>query len=250
MSNELQRTDEWFAQRAGKFTGSRFVDVLAFSDAKLALCQVDESGEIIKKLGNGKEAESKAEKIQEKGGVVKLLQVEEPRPLKARSDLIWQLVVERMTGEPLEGPKGFALQWGTDVEPMAREAYELDTGFCVVESEFIHHPGLSFAGCSPDGLVGEDGGIEMKCPKDPRVHLQRFFDGVPEEYIPQVQGCMWVTGRKWWDFVSFDPRMPASHQLFIKRVERDEEFIAKLESAVISAEKEVQELLQKIMAAA
>lgn len=203
MSEELQRTAEWHAERAGKFTGSRFVDVLARN----------------KKTG---------------------------AKLKAWDDLIWQVVVERMTGQAVEGPTGYALQWGTDVEPFAREAYELQTGNVVVESGFIQHPKYPFAGCSPDGLIGDDGGLEMKCPKNSAIHLARFIDGVPEEYIPQIQGCMWVTGRKWWSFVSYDPRMPESHQLLIINVQRDDDFIARLEEAVLEAEAASVALLAKI----
>ncbi len=198
-----QRTEEWRQQRCGKFTGSRFADVLARN----------------KRTGE---------------------------KLKAWHDLVWQIVVERMTGEPVEGPQGFALEWGKDVEPFARQAYELETGLSVEESEFIQHPKLEFVGCSPDGLVSTDGGLEMKCPKSSIVHIQRFIEGVPAEYIPQIQGCMWVTGRDWWDFVSFDPRMPDTHQLLIQRVHRDQAFIDNLAAAVKEAEEAVQALLGKL----
>lgn len=205
MSEQIeQRSAEWFAQRAGKFTGSRFVDVLARN----------------KRTGE---------------------------PLKAYHDLIWQVVVERMTRQPVEGASGYALQWGQDVEPFAREAYEFETGSIVTESEFINHPAFDFAGCSPDGLIGDDKGLEMKCPKSSAVHLERFIDGVPEEYIPQIQGCMWVTGRKSWDFVSYDPRMPESHRLLIITVQRDDEFISNLEKAVLEAEVKAQELHSQLM---
>lgn len=202
MSDELQRSDEWFAERAGRFTGSRFVDVLAR-----------------KKNGN---------------------------PLKAYSDLIWQVVVERLTGKPVEGPTGYALQWGTDVEPFAKEAYELETGDVVMDSGFVVHPAYDYAGCSPDGLIGSDGGVEIKCPRSSVVHLERFISGVPKEYLPQIQGCMWVTGRKWWRFVSFDPRMPDSHRLLIIPVERDDKFIADIAAAVIQANKDADDLLSQI----
>lgn len=202
--DDLQRTEQWFKDRIGKFTGSRFDAVLARN----------------KRTGE---------------------------PLKAYFDLIMDIVVEHMTGEPIEGPQGYALQWGTDVEPAAREAYELETGLSVEQTGFIQHPDYDFAGCSPDGLVGDDGGLEMKCPKSSRVHLERFTEGLPEEYKPQVQGCMWVTGRKWWDFVSFDPRMPASHQLMIIRVYRDDEYIKFLEKAVIEAQAIVQARLNALM---
>lgn len=200
---QLQRTDEWAHERCGKFTGSRFADVLARN----------------KRTGE---------------------------PLKAYHDLIWQIVVERMTGKPVEGPNGYALQWGVDVEPSAREAYELETGNSVVESGFIQHPLYTFVGCSPDGLIRADAGLEMKCPKSSAVHLERFVSGVPDEYVPQIQGCMWVTGRTTWDFVSFDPRMPASHQLLILPVARDEDYIKKLEDSILKAEALAIELLARL----
>jgi len=204
MSEQIeQRSESWFAARAGKFTGSKFVDVLARN----------------KKTGE---------------------------PLKAYHDLIWQIVVERMTNEPVEGASGYALQWGTDVEPFAREAYEFETGNIVTESGFVLHPDYDFVGASPDGLIGDDKGLEMKCPKSSAVHLERFITGVPEEYIPQIQGSMWVTGRSSWDFVSYDPRMPDSHRLLIIPVARDDEYIAKLETAVLEAEVLAKHLLEQI----
>lgn len=195
-----QGTQEWLDDRAGKFTGSRFVDVMARN----------------KKTGE---------------------------KLKSWHDLIWQIVVERMTGIPVEGPKASALQWGTDTEPLAQAEYEQRTGRYVDTCGFIEHPAYPFAGASPDGLVGLDRGLELKCPKSSVVHLERFVSGVPDEYKPQIQGGMWVTGRKVWDFASFDPRMPPSHRLLIIEVERDDAYIKNLEQAVIEAEAEVGNLL-------
>lgn len=205
--SDLQRTDAWFADRAGKFTGSRFVDVMARA----------------KKDG---------------------------KPLKAFYDVIEQVVVERIYGQPVEGAEGAALRWGQDVEPFARAAYELETGLVVVESAFITHGQFEFAGCSPDGLVGDDGGLEMKCPKNPAIHLKRFSDGMEEEHLPQVQGCMWVTGRQWWDFVSYDPRAPEHLRIYIQRIPRDDAYIANLQSSVIEAESKAIELIGSINEAA
>lgn len=204
MTDDLQRTQEWHKERAGKFTGSRFVDVMARN----------------KKTGE---------------------------PLKAYHDLIWQVVSERMTGQAIEGAYGYALQWGVDVEPYAREAYELKSGNFVTESGFIIHPDYPFAGCSPDGLIDDDGGIEMKCPKSSIIHLERFISGVPDEYVPQIQGCMWVTDREWWDFVSYDPRMPETHRLLRIKVMRDQEYINKLAATVLEAEDRAQSLYEQIM---
>jgi putative phage-type endonuclease len=199
-----QGSQEWLAERAGKWTGSKFVDVMAISER------------------TGK-------------------------PLKARSDAIWQVVVERMTGQAIEGPGGFALAWGHEVEQFARDAYELETGNVVQQVGFIEHQEFPFAGASPDGLIDNDGGLELKCPRDSRIHLDRFLSGVPAEYIPQIQGCMWVTGRQWWHFGSYDPRMPESHRLLIIKVPRDEAVIAKIQAAVLAAEAEAQELHKQLL---
>lgn len=202
MSEAEQRSQEWLAERCGKFTASKFVDVLA----------------------RDKRDPSKK--------------------LKAWHDLVWKIVVERMTGVPEEGPDGYALAWGRDVEPYGKEAYELETGNVVVETGFIIHPRFDFAGCSPDGLIGTDGALELKSPKSSRVHLTRFYEGMEETHMPQCQGCLWVTDRKWIDFCSYDPRMPESHRLFRQRIERDDYYIGRLEAAVLEAEQEVQKLLQ------
>ena len=119
-------------------------------------------------------------------------------------------------------------------------------GYVVTESGFIQHPEYPFAGCSPDGLIASDGGLEMKCPKSSAIHLERFISGVPDEYMPQVQGCMWVTGRQWWDFVSYDSRMPESHRMLRIRVKRDEEFINRIACAVIEANFAADELLEQV----
>lgn len=243
---QLQRTEEWAKERAGKFTGSRFADVLAVGEPKKALCLIADDGSIERKIGNGERAELSAKKLRDSGRKVQFREYAPGDKLKKWHDLIWQIVVERMTGQPVEGPNGYALQWGTDVEPFAREAYELETGVAVTESGFILHPKYPFAGCSPDGLVGSDAGIEMKCPRSSAVHLERFISGLPEEYIPQIQGCMWITGRKEWDFVSFDPRMPESHRLLIIPVQRDDAYIEKLQTAVLEAEAAACELLEQI----
>lgn len=168
-------------------------------------------------------------------------------PAKAYHDLIWQIVVERMTGRPEVGPSSFSLRWGHDVEPYAREAVEIDTGYTVQTSEFIQHPKYPFVGCSPDGLIGEDGGLEMKSPKSSSVHLIRFIEGMPEEFRPQVQGSMWVTGRKWWLWVSYDPRMPESYRLFKLRIARDEAYIKNLEHEVMRAEMQVQDIINRLI---
>ena len=133
------------------------------------------------------------------------------------------MISERLTGrsEPIFVTD--AMQRGTDLEPEARAYYELETGNEVEEVGFILDNSGEF-GCSPDGLVGDDGGIEIKCPAA-HNHVAWARKGVcPSKHYAQVQGCMYITGRKWWDFMSYHPDIKP----LIVRVERDEEFITNL----------------------
>lgn len=149
----------------------------------------------------------------------------------ARRNYRAQLVVERFTGQQAERFKTSAMEWGTETEDLARFTYTVKTGNQVDEAGFIEHPTLA-AGISPDGLVGEDGGIEIKC-LNTANHIEVLKTGrVPREHMPQIQGCMWVTGRQWWDFVSFEPTLPENAQIFILRVPRDEVYIKNLRTEV------------------
>ncbi len=154
------------------------------------------------------------------------------KPLKAREDYLMRLVTERLTGEPTESADSYSMAWGRDAEPFARSAFEAETGLIVVESAFVKHPTIEWVGGSPDGLIGIDSGIEMKCPKNSAVHLGTIRGGMPKEHKAQVQGCMWVTGRDSWYFVSFDPRMPEHLRLHYELVKRDDEYIKHLETEI------------------
>jgi putative phage-type endonuclease len=164
----------------------------------------------------------------------------------SRANYLSDLVVERLTGQQAEFYQNDAMQWGTDTEPQARMAYEAHKNVLVDEEGFIDHPSISNFGCSPDGLVGSDGLIEIKCPNS-KTHIDTLLSGkAPSKYIPQMQTQMAVTGRQYCDFVSFDPRLPEDLQLFIIRVERDDEYIAKLEEEVSAFLKEVDETVTKL----
>jgi len=154
-------------------------------------------------------------------------------PAQAQRDYLTELVVERLTQQPIQRFQNAAMNWGTEQEPAARAAYERATGRIVEETGFVAHDTL-MAGCSPDGLVDWDGLIEIKCPYGTAVHIETLLNGMPADHIPQVQGQMWITGREWCDFVSYDPRMPAELQLHVQRIQRDEAFIADLERRVTS----------------
>lgn len=157
----------------------------------------------------------------------------------SRRDYRWELLTERLTGLPCEGYTNRAMEWGTSHEAEAREAYEAETGELVQRVGLIPHPDHPMIACSPDGLVGREGGQEIKCPYSSVVHVQTIKGGMPAEHRAQVQGAMWITGRKWWDFVSYDPRMPEELRLYVERIPRDEAYIALLASEVIKFEAEV-----------
>lgn len=150
----------------------------------------------------------------------------------SRENYMAQLVCERMTGTQGESYNNAAMQWGTDQEPLARAAYEAAKDVLVDEVGFITHPTIIAAGASPDGLVGVDGLIEIKCPNT-ATHIDTLLsDKVPSKYNTQMQWQMVCTGRKWCDFVSFDPRMPEGLQLFIQRVDFDAEYVKMLEAEI------------------
>ena len=102
------------------------------------------------------------------------------------------------------------------------------------------------AGASPDGIIDLEGGIEIKNPTSP-VHLATLLDGMSDDYLPQVQGAMWITGYDWWDFVSYDPRMPDNLQVYVQRIERDNEYISKLDAAVRAFSDEVDATIDRLM---
>ena len=150
----------------------------------------------------------------------------------SRDNYMAQLVVERITGERAESYNNAAMQWGTDQEPFARAAYEAHTGQMVEEVAFVPHPTIDGAGASPDGLVGADGLCEIKCPNTSTMIDTLLTGAIPSKYVAQMQFQMACTGRAWCDYVSFDPRMPAKAQLFVKRLERDDEYIANMEAEI------------------
>jgi putative phage-type endonuclease len=153
-------------------------------------------------------------------------------PGAARKNYMADLVAERLTGERRDSFSNAAMQWGTDTEPQARAAYSFMTDMQVEEVGFIDHPSIEMAGCSPDGLVGDDGMVEIKCPNT-ATHIDALLTGkIDGKYIKQMQFQMACAGREWCDFVSFDPRLPAEMQLWVRRVPRDAEIVAEIEDAV------------------
>jgi putative phage-type endonuclease len=164
----------------------------------------------------------------------------------SRANYRAELVAERLTGKRAEGFSNAAMAWGTACEPLARAAYESETGVFVVETGMVHHPVIAMAGASPDGLVLADGLLEIKCP-DTKTHIDTVLSGkAPTKYIPQIQWQLACTERAWCDFVSFDPRMPAEMQIFVKRVDRDPALIAEYEAEVVRFLAEVDDLVARL----
>ncbi len=150
------------------------------------------------------------------------------------------IVAELLSGQPNPSYTTREMQWGTDTEPYARDAYELITGNVVHQVGFILHSDYDFIGCSPDGLISKDGGIEIKCPASPHVHVSTLMHGMSDDHMAQVQGCMMVTGRYWWDFVSYDPRQKIDYRLYIQRIKRDEDYISSMFSSLLRFWEEVE----------
>lgn len=155
-----------------------------------------------------------------------------------------QLVSERLTGEKQETYINQAMQDGIDREFYARERYVQQFGE-VEEIGFIKHPTLE-AGASPDGMVGDDGIIEIKCPMGSTHTETLMTQDIPSKYIPQVQFQLLVTGRKWCDFVSYNPMFPEHLQVFVKRVEADPVYQKELESEVKQFLSEVDNVINKL----
>jgi len=164
----------------------------------------------------------------------------------SRENYMAQLVCERLTNVKAESFTNSAMQWGTETEPLARSAYEARRDILVDEVGFVPHPFIKDAGASPDGLVGDVGMLEIKCPNT-ATHLETLLDQkVPSKYNTQMQWQMACTGRDWTDFVSFDPRLPPELQLFVKRVFRDNEYIAMLEEEVVGFLEELNVKITKL----
>ena len=150
----------------------------------------------------------------------------------SRDNYAAQLICERLTNLPTESYTNAAMQWGTETEPKARQAYESHTFTSVVEVAMIPHPTIEASGASPDGLVQTEGQIEIKAPNS-NTHIDTLLSQtVPSKYITQMQWQMACTGRQWCDFVSYDPRAPMGLRLFVKRVDRDNDYILELETEV------------------
>jgi putative phage-type endonuclease len=145
-----------------------------------------------------------------------------------------QLVCERLTGQPTETFKSAAMEHGNETEPQARAFYELETGLTVAECGFVAHPSINWTGASPDGLVGSEGLVEIKCPQ-PAKHMKNLMGGtIDRGYVLQMQWQMECTGRAWCDFVSFNPSFPEHLKISVRCVEADTKLQGEIRAAVVA----------------
>lgn len=164
----------------------------------------------------------------------------------SRANYMAQLVAERLTGTCQESYTNAAMQWGTDTEAQARAAYEFHTDRDVEIVAFVEHPRMSWAGCSPDGLVEVNGLVEFKCPLT-ATHIATLLGGeIDGKYVKQAQWQMACSERAWCDFASFDPRLPPEMQLHVRKIERDDETIKWLEHEVAAFLDEVANTVENL----
>ena len=201
-----QRSAEWFAARCGRITASHMAELFAYSKAK------------------GKET------------------VE----LKERANYRMKLLAERLTGQVTSNFVTNEMKWGQEQEEYARSAYEVKHNVFVEEIGFAVHPIYEFAGASPDGLVGDKSGLEIKCLTTAR-HLEIWKSReVPQEYADQIQWNMVCCERDKWDFVCFDSRLPAHLQLLVIPVAYDEKRVEELEAEVCKMNAEVEQMIAEL----
>lgn len=169
-----------------------------------------------------------------------------PTKGKQQNALTLTVLSERITGVQEESKPTAAMQWGIDQEPHAIAAYENATDLFVEGTSLINHPFIDWSGASPDGLVGKDGQLEIKCPAT-STHLNTLLaQEVPAEHIPQITWQLACTLREWCDFVSFDPRLPKHLQLFIKRVYAKDLDITGIENSVRAFNVNIEALLAEL----
>lgn len=176
-----------------------------------------------------------------------MVKLKDGRPGAERQKLLTLLAVERLTGCPVPTYQNAAMQRGIDMEAEARDAYSFAYGVAVEECGYVPHPTIPNCGCSPDGLIGAVGGVEIKCPDSMAKHLDALRIGAhAQEYRWQLQHQMMVLGREWIDAASYDPRFPDGLHLAVKRVPRDEKAIAALAAEIARAEAEVLSIVAEL----
>ena len=162
---------------------------------------------------------------------------------KTRKSYMYQLAAEAISDMRQESFTNEYMEWGTETEPQARDTYEFVSGNTVEMVTFIRLGGDMKIGCSPDGLVGDDGMVEFKCPKT-TTQIETYLSGkMPTGHKAQVQGQLWISERQWTDFVSFDPRIDGDASYFCTRIERDDKYIKEIEEACLIFTEELKEMV-------
>jgi putative phage-type endonuclease len=164
----------------------------------------------------------------------------------SRQSYAIELIVERLTGQPAEKYVSAAMAWGIDMEPEAKLAYERKAGMRILECGFLPHPKIEMAGASPDGLVGDFGLIELKCPTSATHIATLLGEPIDRKYVQQIQMQLACTGRAWVDWVSYDPRLPEPFDLFVERVHRNDEEIDQLEYEINNFIEEIDSTIERL----
>ncbi len=168
----------------------------------------------------------------------------------SRANYAAQLICERLTGVKAEAFESAAMRWGQEKEGEALEVYAFEQDADVTQVGFLDHPTVPMAGASPDGLVGDAGLVEIKCPLS-ATHIETLLGQAPPgRYVAQMQWQMAVTGRLWCDFVSYDPRLPLPMRLFVRRIARDDRLITELEREVGTFLAEIDAVIAKLQSLA
>lgn len=198
-----------------------YIDVIQGSDAwlaaRLGLCTASRFADAISKKKDGSSAAK-------------------------REDYLYELLAERLSGAAAFKFVSAEMAWGRDNEAAARAEYSFTRNVPVIETGLWTLDDLP-VGASPDGFVGGEGEgcIEIKCPST-KNHLYMMVNGVDPDYLPQIYGQQWLTGRSWTDFISYDPRLPEPYRMYVERVPRDEAKVQKLADAVTGFANELLEL--------
>jgi predicted phage-related endonuclease len=163
-----------------------------------------------------------------------------------RANLLASKVLERLTDIPVEIPKTFAMAQGTAREPLARLTYALVKGVEVAEIDIVLHPRIKGAHASPDGLIGADGLVELKCPQPP-AHLDTILNQtIGNDYLVQIQWQLACTGRAWCDYVSYNPDFPTGMHFWVRRIQRDAAMIRELEGEISKFIKEIDRKVEEL----
>lgn len=211
------------------------------------------------KFGQGKEAgeQGSVEWLMERVGMITASRFRDVmdftkagKPGAKRTAYLWEIVYERLTGKPAYHAVSYAMERGTQLEGMARMAYESRTGAMVEQTGFHKAELYSNVGGSPDGLVDDDGGVEFKCPINPQTHLNCWIEGMPDDHIAQVQGLMMLHNRDWWDFCSYNPDIPEPHDLYVERIMFNKDYCKEMMNAIIAFNNEAESILAKLKEAA